>query len=60
MSTLLEDDLDMETQIRRKNLRTAWRGRWTWSVADRTRLELLRMEEWGAQWREEVEAHVQS
>jgi hypothetical protein len=45
----------METQIRRKNLRTAWAGRFDWSVADWTRLELLCFQEWGETWRDKVE-----
>lgn len=45
----------IETRIRRRNLVTAWRWRWEMPTAYWTKLEQLCFQEWGAQWREEVE-----
>ena len=54
MSTLLKDDLDMETQIRRKNLRTAF---WNWAELtpeDFSKLVAACRLEWGEGWLAEV------
>lgn len=63
MTTLLIDDLDHDamgdeivTRIRRRNLVTAWRWRWRWEMptAYWTKMELLCLQEWGKNWRDEV------
>jgi hypothetical protein len=47
---------EIDRTIRRANLRVAWRLRWTLPVREWTRLEQACAEEWGAAWREAVEA----
>jgi hypothetical protein len=47
----------MDTRIRRDNLRTAWRLRWEFTADEQAQLEELCGREWGANWREAVEAN---
>lgn len=59
MPTLTIRDLpheDMARAIARANLKTAWRLRWEYSVADRARLAEACAREWGEEWMREVEA----
>lgn len=54
MSTLLLDDLDMETKIRRDNLRTAFRNWLDLKPGEFDKLIEACRREWGTDWLVEV------